>query len=106
MLGEVARRREGDVRGPAHLVMLWLVGSFAGQPEACGCRGYARRALSASRRLRDGAQPSCACALRACRTKTGWLVTSCGARGRGVQGILANVDATRGRTLGDTTTFG
>ena len=55
MLGEVARRREGDVRGPAHLV----VGSFAGQPEASGCRGYARRVLSESRRLRDGTQPSC-----------------------------------------------
>ena len=57
MLGEVAGRREGDVRGPAHLVV--VVGSFAGQPEASGCRGYARRVLSESRRLRDGTQPSC-----------------------------------------------
>ena len=55
-------RSPGDAKAMSggRLIVLVLVGSFfAGQPEASGCRGYARRVLSESRRLRDGTQPSC-----------------------------------------------
>ena len=38
MLGEVARRREGDVRGPAHC-WLWLVAASLGSPRRPAAEG-------------------------------------------------------------------
>ena len=64
------------------------VGSFAGQPEASGCRGYARRALSASRRLRDGAQPS-SCPVPSAALPSVGLSPSCWPRAtRSITGLL------------------
>ena len=87
-------------------LILWLVvGSFAGQPEACGCRGYARRALSASRRLRDGAQPS-SCPVPYAVTANR-LSHRAGRADAEYHGLLeGSANATRRLSRLETTTFG
>ena len=86
-------------------LMLWLGGSFAGQPEASGCRGYARRALGESRRLRDGAQPS-SCPVPYSVTANR-LSHRAGRADAEYQGLLeGSVNATGRPSRLETTTFG
>ena len=101
-------RSPGDAKAMSggRLIVLVLVGSFfAGQPEASGCRGCARRALSASRRMRDGAQPS-SCPVPYTVTANR-LSHRAGRADAEYHGLLeASVNATRRPPRLETTTFG
>ena len=78
---------------------------FTGQPEACGCRGYARRALGESRRLRDGAQPSsCPVPYSVTANRLSHRAGRADAEYHGP--LEASVNATRRPPRLETTTFG